>query len=132
MKQRVSVSAVASFRPTALLRRAGGVLWSELLKRGIKIHFAHRTFKWTNEPGKAAVYCVILGFGRSETERKRLFGYGEVDGEPHESPTKNINSYLVDSTDVLIARRATTHDRIPQVGVWGGPEFNFITMYLEA
>jgi hypothetical protein len=24
-------------------------LWSELLKRGIKIHFAHRTFKWTNE-----------------------------------------------------------------------------------
>ena len=41
-----------------------GVLWSWLLNQGIRIHFAHRTFKWTNEaPGKAAVHCVIIGFG---------------------------------------------------------------------
>ncbi|MCE3006723.1 MAG: class I SAM-dependent DNA methyltransferase, partial [Bacteroidetes bacterium] len=41
-----------------------GILWQYLLKMGVKIHFAHRTFKWTNEArGKAAVYCVIIGFG---------------------------------------------------------------------
>src|SRR3989338_3005158 len=41
-----------------------GVLWPYLLLRGIKIHFAHRTFRWSNEAtGKAAVHCVIVGFG---------------------------------------------------------------------
>jgi hypothetical protein len=28
------------------------------------IHFAHRTFQWSNEAsGKAAVHCVMVGFG---------------------------------------------------------------------
>jgi N-6 DNA Methylase len=41
-----------------------GVLWSWLLAQGIEISFAHRTFKWSNEAsGKAAVHCVIIGFG---------------------------------------------------------------------
>ncbi len=36
------------------------VLWPDLLQRGLKIHFAHRTFQWTSEArGKAAVHCVI-------------------------------------------------------------------------
>jgi hypothetical protein len=44
-----------------------GVLWGWLLAQGIKIHFAHRTFSWNNEArGKAAVHCVIIGFGREE------------------------------------------------------------------
>jgi hypothetical protein len=39
-------------------------LWPELInKHGIKINFAHQTFKWSNEArGKAAVYCIIIGF----------------------------------------------------------------------
>jgi type II restriction/modification system DNA methylase subunit YeeA len=41
-----------------------GVLWSWMLAQGIKINFAHRTFSWNNEArGKAAVHCVIIGFG---------------------------------------------------------------------
>ncbi|MDP2229475.1 DNA methyltransferase [Methylotenera sp.] len=41
-----------------------GVLWAWMLAQGIKIHFAHRTFSWSNEArGKAAVHCVIIGFG---------------------------------------------------------------------
>ncbi len=40
------------------------ILWGTMLnKYQIKIHFAHRTFKWSNEArGKAAVFCVIIGF----------------------------------------------------------------------
>jgi hypothetical protein len=39
-----------------------GVLWSWMLAQGVKIHFAHRTFSWSNEArGKAAVHCVIIG-----------------------------------------------------------------------
>ena len=41
-----------------------GVLWADLFRRGVKIHFAHRTFQWSSEArGKAAVHCVIIGFG---------------------------------------------------------------------
>ncbi len=53
-----------------------GILWNYLLSKGIKIHFAHRTFKWSNEAsGKAAVYCVIVGFGLLDVKQKRLFEY---------------------------------------------------------
>jgi len=39
------------------------ILWAELLKLNIKLHFAHRTFRWSNEgKGIAAVHCVIMGF----------------------------------------------------------------------
>jgi hypothetical protein len=40
-----------------------GILWNELFnKYKIKIHFAHRAFKWGNEArGNAAVHVVIIG-----------------------------------------------------------------------
>jgi len=42
------------------------ILWTELLKLNIKLHFAHRTFRWSNEgKGVAAVHCVIMGFHHS-------------------------------------------------------------------
>jgi hypothetical protein len=42
-----------------------------IYKYKIKIHFAHRTFKWKNEAkGNAAVYCVIIGFANFDTDKK--------------------------------------------------------------
>ena len=50
-----------------------GVLWPDLLRRGVKIHFAHRTFQWSSEArGKAAVHCVIIGFACT-TRRTKEF-----------------------------------------------------------
>ena len=38
-----------------------GVLWPDLFKRGVKIHFAHRTFQWSSEAqGKAAVHLSLI------------------------------------------------------------------------
>lgn len=83
-----------------------GVLWSEMFRRGIKIHFAHRTFKWTNEaPGKAAVHCVIVGFGLTGGLPRRLYDYAEVDGKPHLWVVENINPYLANAPDVLLSNR---------------------------
>ena len=83
-----------------------GVLWSELFRRGMKIRFAHRTFKWNNEaPGKAAVHCVIVGFGRENPPRKRLFDYAEADGPAHEHVASNINPYLADAPDAVLPNR---------------------------
>ncbi len=91
-----------------------GVLWSELFRRGLKIRFAHRTFKWTNEaPGKAAVHCVIIGFGREDTLRKRLFDYATVDGPAQERTADNINPYLADAPDVVLPNRREPLCRVP-------------------
>jgi hypothetical protein len=85
-----------------------GLLWKPLLEGyGIKIHFAHRTFKWLSEArGQAAVFCVIVGFAAHDTEKKWLFEYETPKTEfPERISAKNINPYLVDASDVAITRR---------------------------
>ena len=65
-------------------------LWNELNARHkTHIHFAHRTFTWSNEArGNAAVYCVIIGFGLREAKNRRLFEYENITAEPHETKAK--------------------------------------------
>jgi hypothetical protein len=93
-----------------------GVLWSWMFAQGIHIHFAHRTFQWSNEaPGKAAVHCVIIGFAAFDAERKRLFEYADVQGEPHEVAAANINPYLVDAPDVAIESRREPICKVPSI-----------------
>jgi len=84
-----------------------GILWPQLWTKGMKIHFAHHTFKWSNEGrGKAAVHCVIIGFGPTEPERRVIYDYARVDGDPHLVEAHNINHYLVDAVDVVITKRS--------------------------
>jgi len=93
-----------------------GVLWSWMLAQGIHIHFAHRTFKWTNDaPGKAAVHCVIVGFAAFEAEKKRLFEYADIQGAPHEVAAENINPYLVDAPDVVLPKRGSPICNVPPI-----------------
>ena len=83
-----------------------GLLWSDLLQRGIKIHFAHRTFQWMSEAkGKAAVHCIIIGFGLQEIAQKIIFEYIDTKGESHATYANNINPYLVDAPNVVISKR---------------------------
>jgi hypothetical protein len=83
-----------------------GVLWSELLRLGVKIHFAHRTFRWSNEArGKAAVHCVIIGWALHDSNRKTIYDYPDINGEPHALSANNINPYLVDALDIVLASR---------------------------
>jgi hypothetical protein len=81
-------------------------LWGYLLAQGLKIHFAHRTFKWSNEgKGVAAVHCVIIGFGLDESQVHTIFDYSDnIKGEPTVLPVKHINPYLVDAPDVMIEK----------------------------
>lgn len=91
------------------------ILWGQMLnKYNISIHFAHRTFKWTNEArGKAAVYCVIIGFANFDTVNKIIYDYIDIKGEPDEQRAKNINPYLVDAPNTLIESRSTPISNIP-------------------
>jgi hypothetical protein len=82
----------------------------------VKIHFAHRTFKWNNEArGKAAVHCVIVGFAAFDVSRKHLFDYQTPTSEPHEIEAKNINPYLVDYADLVIPSRRTPLSDVPEI-----------------
>jgi type I restriction-modification system DNA methylase subunit len=94
-----------------------GILWNELFNSyKIKIHFAHRTFKWGNEAkGNAAVHVVIIGFANFDIAEKRLFEYEEVKGESHETLVKNINPYLVAANDIFIQKRTKPICDVPSI-----------------
>lgn len=81
-----------------------GVLWNILFKEyNVKIHFAHKTFKWSNEAkGNAAVHVVIIGFAGFDVKNKSIFEYDNIKGEPHELKVKNINPYLVEGKDIVL------------------------------
>ena len=84
-----------------------GILWSWLLAQGIHIHFAHRTFSWTNEAkGKAAVHCVIIGFGLEDRPNKVIYEYEDIKGEAHPILANNISPYLIDTPNILLAKRS--------------------------
>ncbi len=83
-------------------------LWSLLLPMGAQIHFAHRTFQWSNEGrGVAAVHCIIIGFALYEPPTPvRVFDYAQdIAGEGVESVVSRLNPYLVEGPDVLIDKR---------------------------
>jgi hypothetical protein len=99
-----------------------GVLWNELLRRGMHIQFAHQTFKWSNDaPGKAAVHCVIVGFGQEKLKTHRLFEYADIEGEPHEIAAANISPYLVDAPDVLLPNRREPICKVPHMAFGSMP-----------
>ncbi|HRO53802.1 MAG TPA: class I SAM-dependent DNA methyltransferase, partial [Alicycliphilus sp.] len=99
-----------------------GVLWGWMLAQGIHIHFAHRTFSWSNEAsGKAAVHCVIVGFGLQDLPGKVIYEYEDIKGEPLAVPAANINPYLVDAPDVVLPRRSQPICAVPEIGIGNKP-----------
>jgi hypothetical protein len=94
-----------------------GLLWKELFsKHTIKIHFAHRTFKWSNEAkGIAAVHCVIIGFANYDIDKKIIFEYEDIKGEPHEVQVRNISPYLVEGKDLIIEKRKQPICEVPPI-----------------
>jgi len=99
-----------------------GVLWGWLLAKGVHIHFAHRTFQWSNEArGVAAVHCVIIGFGFENRSPKSIFEYDDLAGKPHAVTAANINPYLVDVPDVVLPNRRTPICAVPPIAFGSMP-----------
>jgi hypothetical protein len=100
-----------------------GILWSVLLEKfHIKIHFAHQTFRWSNDAkGNAAVFCIIIGFASYDTTKKKLYLYEWITGDAHEVVVKNINPYLVDAKDIIISNTKKPICNIPAMMRWSQP-----------
>lgn len=92
-----------------------GILWNELFRKyQIKIHFAHRTFKWESEArGKAHVHVVIVGFCAFDTANKRIYDY---EGENVTAIfAKNISPYLIEGSDIALPIRRDALCDVPEI-----------------
>lgn len=94
-----------------------GILWNLLFSNyKIKIHFAHRTFSWSNEAkGNAGVHVIIIGFANYDTINKSIFEYEDINGEAHEIKVKNINPYLVEGKDFSLLSRTKPICKVPSI-----------------
>lgn len=100
-----------------------GVLWPELFRRGIVIHFGHRTFSWTSEArGRAHVHVVIIGFGYGEPDRRKLIYDYDADSEPLGSATvRNVSPYLTDGPNRAVTNRTKPLCDAPQMSFGNQP-----------
>jgi type I restriction-modification system DNA methylase subunit len=91
------------------------ILWNILYNiYNIKIHFAHQSFRWTNEArGNAGVHVVIIGFGAFDISDKTVFEYENIQSLPHGVKVKNINPYLVEGKDKYVERRKQPLSDVP-------------------
>lgn len=77
------------------------ILWRYLFSQGVKIRFAYRTFKWSNEGrGVAAVHCIIVGFGLTKPKQRFIFD------NDLKIEARTINQYLVEASIIFIEKRA--------------------------
>lgn len=81
-------------------------LWARLLALDCRIHFAHQSFKWTNNASNnAAVTCVIIGVGRGRRASCELY-----DGETKRE-VRCISPYLVAGDEIYAEARGEPFDR---------------------
>lgn len=93
-------------------------LWQPLMEKGLRIDFAHRTFRWDSEASlKAHVHCVIVGFSHKDEKPKELLIYD------NDKKTKagHINAYLMDAPDVFIGSKSSPLCDVPWVGIGNLP-----------
>lgn len=100
-------------------------LFPRIAAAGWHINFAHRTFAWNSETAskdKAAVHCVIVGFTRQPTKKRRLFEYPTPKSPPNETKVlKGINGYLVDGPETYAIKRAKPISGLPPVSFGSMP-----------
>ena len=77
------------------------ILWKPLFEKGIKINFAHRTFRWDSEASiKAHVHCIIVGFRYNDIKEKKIFINDRL------LLVNNINGYLLDAPNVFVDNKS--------------------------
>ena len=91
-------------------------LWPPLMADGLRINFAHRTFRWDSEATeKAHVHCVIIGFSYTDTEEKLIYDNDTIIRANH------INAYLANADDVFVGSRPRPLCPVPEIGIGNKP-----------
>lgn len=86
------------------------ILWEGLIKDGIVINFAYKSFIWDSEANlKAHVHCVIVGFSYEELKNKLLYSDQSC------KPCVHINAYLAELPDIFVKRRTKPLCNVPEL-----------------
>ena len=104
------------------------ILWENLIKDGIIINFAYRTFEWESESNqKAHVHCVIVGFSYINKKEKYIF-----ENEKFQK-VNLVNAYLINAPNIFIKRQTHPLCDVPEVfqGVIAVDNGNLILSYEE-
>lgn len=86
------------------------LLWPHLIKKGLEISFAYKSFPWTNNAkGSAAIICVIVGLRNKSHSPKYLF-QGET-----KRKVNNISPYLIEGSHIIVEKRTVPISTIPRI-----------------
>jgi len=92
------------------------LIWPHLISSGIEIDFAYQSFKWTNNAkGNAGVTVIIVGLRNFSNKAKYIF-HDEI-----QSLAKNINSYLLNSVNIIVTGRSKPLSKLPEISFGSMP-----------
>ena len=92
------------------------LFWPKILDSEIEIFFAHHSFKWTNNAiGNAGVTVIIVGLRNKTSQSKYLYD-NNIRRE-----SKNINAYLLDSSDIYIYPRSKPLPKLTEMNFGSMP-----------
>src|SRR5262249_38058802 len=78
------------------------VLWPIIRGSGCQVEFAYETFKWANNAQRnAGVSCTIIGLTQNP-------GAKYIYSETSRRLVANINAYLVEGPDIIVATQSAT------------------------
>lgn len=87
-----------------------GLTWPRILNDNIEIGFAYQSFKWVNNAkNNAGVTVIIVGLRNKSNKPKYLFT------ELIAKQVKNINPYLIESSDIFILGRSASISKFPKM-----------------
>ncbi|WP_027066589.1 DNA methyltransferase [Maribacter sp. Hel_I_7] len=92
------------------------ILWSKIFALDVFIHFAVKSFKWTNNAkGNAGVTVAIIGISHSKVDRILLFENNYVE------TVKSIGPYLIKNTNVIVLPKSKPPKGFPPLVMGNKP-----------
>lgn len=85
-----------------------GMFWPYIFEKGVKIYFAYKSFKWSNNAkNSAGVTCVIIGLSSNDSITKRLYDDKSC------KIVSNITPYLTEGKDTIVYSSNTSISNLP-------------------
>jgi len=93
-----------------------GLLWPRVLANNLEIHFAHTSFKWTNNAkGNAGVTVIIVAVRNASSAPKRIFQ------STRDETSENISPYLVNAKTVYVHSQSSPQTEVPRMNFGNMP-----------
>ncbi|WP_018987178.1 class I SAM-dependent DNA methyltransferase [Methylophilus methylotrophus] len=92
------------------------VLWNMIFRLGLKISFAHTSFKWANlASNNAGVTVIIVGISAEINGKRAIYSDQEI------RVVDFINAYLVPSKDVIVDKVSKSISGLPEMVLGNQP-----------